>query len=67
MEIRVRKDFLEKYMKENNLTKTEFCKLCKISGKTYNKMIEESGEYSVNALLRIARVIDVELYEFFKF
>lgn len=31
-------DKIENYLKENNLSKTQFCKLAKISSKTLNKV-----------------------------
>lgn len=67
MKVRIRKDFFEKYMRDNNLTLTEFCKLCKISMYTYKKIINGTGNYSVYSLLKLARVVDMEMFGLFKF
>lgn len=56
---------IEEYLKLNFISKTRFCKLCKISPKTYKKIMSGSTDFDIFALLKIAREINVELYEMF--
>ncbi len=52
-------------MKENKLSKTAFCKLCKINLSTYYKILQGQGKFRIDALFKIARIIDKEVYELF--
>lgn len=55
---------IENYRKENNLTKTSFCKLCKISVSTYNKILKGEN-FNATALFKIARVLNVHIHQLF--
>ena len=57
---------IENYLKEYHLSKTKFCKLCKISYCTYQKMINNQDNFQIIALFRIAKVMDVEVYQLFE-
>lgn len=61
----IKTEIFENYMKEHNLTKSKFCKLCGISEQTFNKIISRQN-FRVSALFKIARVIKVEVFEMFK-
>ncbi len=62
-------------MKNNNLSKTKFCKLCNISPAIFKKieMFNLSGRkvvkgynFNIATLFKIAKFIGVKLYEFFE-
>lgn len=57
---------IENYIKENNLSKAKFCKICNISPSTFNKIMN-NGNFKLNALFKIARIIKIRVYQFFKF
>lgn len=62
----IKPEIFENYMKEHNLSKTAFCKLCKISPSVFNKIIGNQRNFYVIALFRIARVIGIEVYQMFE-
>ena len=43
------------YLKENDISKTEFCKKCKISPETFNALINNSKNTQLKAVFKIAR------------
>lgn len=49
------------YMKDNGLSKAAFCRQCKISTGTLQKLL--SGNYKINVivLFKIARVLNIEI------
>ena len=55
---------IEDYMAKNKLSKTKFSQLCKISSATLDRVLS-GGNYSVIALFRIARVLEVQVHQLF--
>lgn len=52
------------YIKNNNMTKTAFCKTCKISVSTLNRVL--AGEnVKLISLAKIAKAINIQLYKLF--
>lgn len=50
----------ENYMKENNLNKTQFCKLCGIGLSTFNKLITNNYKHlSTMVLCKIANATNI--------
>ena len=66
MEDKVNIKIIQNYIEENNFSKTKFCKITKISPSTYEKSMNGDGKYSVKALFKIARVINVPEVDFFR-
>ena len=56
---------IEDFMKENNLSKTKFCKLCKVSPSVLNKILKNKDNFYPIALCRIAKFINVPLHKMF--
>ena len=56
---------IEKFMLENNISKTNFCKMCKISNSTLNKIMTNDLNFEIVALFKIARVIKIQVYQMF--
>lgn len=64
MENLIKTELITNYLKEHNLSKTKFCKLCKISVSTFNRIMNGKPFYLI-ALFRIARTIKVDLHQLF--
>ncbi|MBR5439898.1 MAG: helix-turn-helix transcriptional regulator [Clostridia bacterium] len=58
-------EIIEKYMLKNNISKTKFCKICKISPNTLNKIMANDFNFEIVALFKIARIIKIEVYQMF--
>ena len=61
----IKTEIIEKYMLENNISKTKFCKICKISPNTLNKIMANYFNFEIVALFKIARIIKIEVYQMF--
>ena len=61
----IKTEIIEKFMLENKISKTKFCKMCKISPNTLNKIIANDFNFEIIALFKIARVIKIEVYQMF--
>lgn len=55
---------IKEYISANNLTKTKFCKLCKISISTLNRIFSGDNFY-LDALFKIAKIMQVNVYTLF--
>ena len=58
-------EIIEKFMTENNISKTKFCKMCKISTHTLSKIMDNDFNFEIIALFKIAKVIKIEVYQMF--
>lgn len=58
-------NLIKDYIKDNNLTNPEFCKLCKISALTFERIMKDDLEVDLTAIFRISRILDVRLCEMF--
>ncbi|MDE5788859.1 MAG: helix-turn-helix domain-containing protein [Clostridia bacterium] len=58
-------EVIKNYIKENNLSKTKFCKLCKISLQTFNKVLNGEDVY-LGALFKISRALNINISVLFK-
>lgn len=61
----IKTEIIKNFMLENNISKTKFCKLCKISTGTFNKIIANEFNFEITALFKIARVIKIKVYKMF--
>ncbi len=59
-------DLIEDYRIRNRLSKTEFCKNCKISCQTYKKILRGSMDINTMSIVKIAYYTKIELYKIFK-
>ena len=53
------------YIKNNNLTKTKFCRQCKISTSTFYKIIS-GKDFRLIALIKMAKIMNLKLSQFFE-
>lgn len=54
MKVRIKK-IIEKYIFENKLTKNDFCKSCRISYSTLNKILKNNLNINLLSLLKITK------------
>lgn len=64
MKNKFKKEIIDNYLKENKISKTRFCKLCGISPYTLKKILNNEN-YEISALLKIAKVIEIQVYQMF--
>jgi len=58
-------EIIKNYMRDNNLTKTKFCKLSKISVKTFNKIINQQANFRSIAIFRVAKTMQIPVHLLF--
>lgn len=61
----IKTELIENFIKENNLSKSKFCKMCKISQSTLDKIMTSNENFRIIALFKIARVLKIEVYQIF--
>lgn len=66
MKITFKKELFKNFMKENNLSVTKFCKLCKIDVSVYYKIMNDKTNFRINVLFKIAKVLKIQVYQMFK-
>lgn len=59
-------DIIKNYIKNEKLTIKTFCELCGISEKTYMKIMSNNYNFSIVDLVKIAKLIHVNLCQMFK-
>jgi len=64
MEQLIKTELITEYIKNHNMGKNAFCKLCKISVGTLNKILSNSTNIRILALFKIARVLNMEICNF---
>ncbi|MBO5223504.1 MAG: helix-turn-helix transcriptional regulator [Clostridia bacterium] len=65
MKYNIKIEVIENFMMENKISKTKFCKLCKISIRTLNKIMTNNDNFRIIALFKIAKVIKVQVNQMF--
>lgn len=65
MKNKIKSDLIENFIKENNLSKSKFCEMCKISQSTLDKIMTNSENFKIIALFKIARVLKIQVYQMF--
>lgn len=58
-------NLIKTYLKENKMSKTKFCKMCGINFSTLKKILNNQKNFKVNALFKIAKVLNMQVYEIF--
>lgn len=65
MNNQINTDLIINYLFLNKLTKSEFCKMCKISYGTLEKVMSKNQNFNISALFKIAKVLNVKIHEIF--
>ncbi|MBR5191951.1 MAG: hypothetical protein IKW33_00900 [Clostridia bacterium] len=58
-------EIIEKFLISNKISKTTFCKMCKISPITLKKIMAKDDNIEIVALFKIAKVIKIQVYQMF--
>ena len=66
MEITFNHEIVENFMAENKLSKTAFCKLCKITPLAFYKFMNNDDSLFLLPVFKIAKAIGVELKDMFE-
>ena len=61
----IKTELIENFIKDNNLSKSKFCKMCKISQSTLNKIMTNNENFRIIALFKIARFLKIQVFEMF--
>lgn len=61
-----RANAVEKYLKDKQLTKKEFCKTCKICVATLNKILNNDDTVKIFPILKIIDATELRLEDFFE-
>jgi len=51
-----RTELIEEYMKEKSLSKTKFCKACKISIASLNKVLSNNFDIGIKVVFKICKL-----------
>ena len=65
MEARINTKLIEDYIKDNNLSKKEFCKICGISQQILRKILRNQQNFYITALFKVARTLKLHIHELF--
>lgn len=66
MKYKIRINLIKFFMRENNLSKKDFCKLCNISIRTLNKLFENDHNFGIQNLVNISDIIHVPMFLLFE-
>lgn len=66
MKAKIKTEIFENFMKENNLSKSQFCKMCKISPSTFKKIMNNDLHFCTSALFKIEKTIKVKIFQMFE-
>lgn len=58
-------ELIGNYIVENKISKTEFCKRCKIGTQTLKKIYNHNDNYKIIALFKIARLLEIRICDLF--
>lgn len=63
--MRIRIELIEWYMKNNNLTKQEFCAECALSDSTFRKIMRGNYKYQTASIIRIAEKMKISVCDLY--
>ena len=61
----IKTELIKKYLIDKKITKTEFCKRCKISFSVLYKLLNKKRNYNMICLARICKVLGIRFSEIF--
>lgn len=57
---------IEEYLLNNNMSKKQFCKLCKINSCVLDKIADGNYNIKIDTLFKIINILNIEIHELFK-
>lgn len=61
----IKTELIEKYLQDNKLSKTGFCKKCKISPSTLKKVMEQNANVGIVGIFKIAFAMNLRTCDIF--
>ena len=61
----IKKSLIEDYMKEKNLTRETFAKMCRIPFKTLNNILSGRKSFYISDIFKISKALDIYMTELF--
>ena len=61
----IKKSLIEDYLKEKNLSRETFAKICRISFKTLNNILSGRKSFYISDVFKISKVLEVDMTELF--
>lgn len=65
MQNTIKIETIKNFMASNKISKTKFCKMCKISPSTLNKILANRVDFRIFAIFKIAKVIKLQVHQMF--
>jgi predicted transcriptional regulator len=65
MKKKIKTNVIEHFIKENQLSKTRFCKLCDISLSTFRKIMAQDYRFRLKAIFKIANAMNIPVGNLF--
>lgn len=66
MTYKIKTEIFESFIKENNLSTAQFCKMCNISPCTFKKIMNNDFHFCISALFKIEKMIKVQVFQMFE-
>ncbi len=61
----IKKSLIEDYLKEKNLSRETFAKMCRIPFKTLNNILSGRKSFYISDVFKISKVLEVDMTELF--
>ncbi len=61
----IKKSLIEDYLKEKNLSRETFAKMCRIPFKTLNNILSGRKSFYISDVFNISKVLEVDMTELF--
>lgn len=63
LSVNIKAELIQKYMRENQLTKKEFCEVCGICEGTLKRLLDGGFDCRLASVLKVRKVLEVTLNE----
>lgn len=57
-------NLIDNYLKENKISKTKFCKECKINYSVLQKIYNQQTNFDIIYLFRLVKILNIEILDF---
>ncbi|MBQ8444678.1 MAG: helix-turn-helix transcriptional regulator [Clostridia bacterium] len=61
-----KKEFIERFIKDKNLTKNSFCRSCGISVGSLNRIYYNNRRVKLSTALKVVKILNIKLDDFIK-
>ena len=61
---KIKTELITDFLKERGMSKTAFCRLCKIGARTLNKILAQDPSVNLIALFKISKATGIRTHEF---